>query len=406
MNTFPITISLVLFACATGPLMAQVETASPPPANLKLLNQQQWKQLDDSVEKGLKWLISQQNDDGSFKTIERGQPGVTALCVMAFLAQGESPIDGKYQQQLKKAIDFIADQQKPNGLLATIAPSSVPITRQYAEVVKTDTPASRFQANPTSICTTAVYNHAISALALSEAYGQCDPEQTDKLAPVIEKAIAATLEMQRWKRKRQIDVGGWRYLSVLFPQDSDLSITGWQLMFLRSARNAGFEVPNESIEAAVKYVERCFLKDKNLQVHSYDAARRDTVTRAVAGAGILAMAHAGKHDSDDAIASGKWVLNHDFSKYDFEKPVHSETEWLSNRYHYGAFLCAAGMYQLGGKFWGKFFPKLAESLLSNQEDDGSWLTEGKDQPYGGCYTTSLSILSLSVSDQLLPIFQR
>ena len=211
--------------------------------------------------------------------------------------------------------------------------------------------------------------------------------------------------MQKWKRTRQIDVGGWRYLSALFPQDSDLSITGWQLMFLRSARNTGFEVPDKSIQAAVKYIENCFLKDNDRRVHSYDAGNRSTVTRAVAGAGILAMAHAGKHNSKAAIASGEWILKHDFSDYDFEKPLHN-AEWLGNRYHYGAFLSTAGMYQLGGKFWDQFFPNLAEALLANQEDNGSWSTKGKDQPYGSCYSTALCVLSLSVSDQLLPIFQR
>ena len=78
---------------------------------------------------------------------------------------------------------------------------------------------------------TAVYNHAISALALSEAYGQCNAVQAKKLAPVIEKAIATTLEMQRWPGRHKTQKGGWRYLTVHHGFDSDLSVTGWQLMF-------------------------------------------------------------------------------------------------------------------------------------------------------------------------------
>jgi hypothetical protein len=396
---------LLAIAFSCNSLFAQAEAEPRSAPDTTVLDQEKWKQVDTSVKRGLEWLISQQNEDGSFETIELGQPAITSFCLMAFLAQGESPVDGKYREQLSKAIDYIADQQKPNGLLARIAPSRVPITRIYGEVIEADTATPKAERNPTSICTTAVYNHAISALALCEVYGQCSPEQTEKLAPVVEKAVAATLEMQRWKRARKQDVGGWRYLSVLFPQDSDLSITGWQLMFLRSARNAGFDVPAENIETAVKYVERCFLKDKDRRVHSYDAGNRSTVTRAVAGAGILAMAHAGKPNSDPAVASGEWILENDFKTYDFEKQAHG-LEWLSNRYHYGAFLCTAGMYQLGGKFWNKFFPTLVESLLENQLDNGAWSTAGKDRPYGHCYTTSLCILSLSVPNQMLPIFQR
>ena len=59
-----------------------------------------------------------------------------------------------------------------------------------------------------------VYNHAISSMVLAEAYGQCSDEQTKKLKPVIEKAIAATLEMQRWKKAKKDETGGWRYIST------------------------------------------------------------------------------------------------------------------------------------------------------------------------------------------------
>ena len=262
-------ILFLLTMIAPGSLFAQVEMGQRSQPELGLLNEQKVKQLDASVKKGLAWLISQQNDDGSFKAIELGQPAVTALCVMAFLANGETPNDGKYRANVKRAIDYIANQQKPNGLLARIGPRRVPITRNYQEVVNTDAVTAKLNLKPNAIVTTAVYNHAISALALCEAYGQCDDEQTKKIGPVIEKAIAATLEMQKWKRKREKDVGGWRYLSVIFPQDADLSVTGWQLMFLRSARNAGFEVPQKSIDHAVKYVQRCFLDHKDRLVHSY-----------------------------------------------------------------------------------------------------------------------------------------
>ena len=39
-----------------------------------------------------------------------------------------------------------------------------------------------------------------------------------------------------------VDKGGWRYLRLrgIEHPDSDLSITAWQLMFLRSARNASY----------------------------------------------------------------------------------------------------------------------------------------------------------------------
>ena len=369
-------------------LLAQVETGRLSAPQVRVLKKAQWKQVDDSVKRGLAWLLSQQKEDGAFETIELGQPGVTSFCLMAFLAQGESPADGKYQQQLAAAVDFIADQQKRNGLIAASAPNTATVPRYAARAVGSSS----------------VYNHAISALALCEVYGQCKPEQTQRLTPVIEKAIAATLEMQQWGPKHEEDVGGWRYLDLRNRnEDSDLSIAGWHLTFLRSAKNAGFEVPDESIDAAVKYVENCF--NKNRQVHAYIGRRRDACTRAMAGAGVLALAHAGKYGSKQTLASGEWILKHDFKNYNDDRPIYGAVQ-SEEQYHYACFLCTQAMFQLGGKFWEQFFPPLVDTLLANQQPDGAWPPETAEPQFGNCYSTSLCVLSLSVPNQILPIFQR
>ena len=105
------------------------------------------------------------------------------------------------------------------------------------------------------------------------------------------------------------------------------------------------------------------------------------------------------------LLSGDWILKHDFSNYNDDTPVYG-MEIHRDRYHYGAFLCSQAMFQLGGKYWEQFFPILVDALLANQESDGFWPPEPKDREFGSCYTTSLSILSMSVPSQMLPIFQR
>ena len=393
MNVFQPILVLVALLLSTSVVLAQAEKELAAPKT-DVLDTATWKKVDDSVERALSWLATQQKDDGSFETIDIGQPAITALSLMAFLAQGESPIDGKYQKQLSKAVDYIAAQQKANGLIALQAPNNVPIPRTL--------PANSHG----ELSVTVVYNHAISTLALAEAYGQCSDEQAKKLAPVIEKAIAATIEMQQWGGKKPHDKGGWRYITKRFSNgDSDLSITGWHLMFLRSARNAGFEVSKETIDLAVAYVERCYLTDEDRNVHGYMVKQRKQCTRAMAGAGVLALAHAGKHESKQAIGSGEWILKHGFEKYNDVTPAYGSS-WLPDRYHYGALQCAQAMYQLGGKYWQQFFPSLVETLLANQQKDGSWPLEKTEREYGSCYTTSLCVLSLSVPNQMLPIFQR
>lgn len=390
LNTMASVVSLATVCFFSGVSLAQEEPKPRSAPNADVLDAATWKQVDTSVERGLEWLISQQNEDGSFDSPASGQPAITSFCLMAFLAQGESPADGKYQQQLVAAVNFIADQQKRNGLIASTAPNDVPIPRNVHKTV----------GSPS------VYNHAISGLALCEAYGQCSPEQAERLTPIIEKAIAATVEMQRWGPKQKQNVGGWRYLDLRFPgKFSDLSVSGWQLMFLRSAKNAGFDVPEKSIDAAVKYIEGCFLKDKDRKVHAYLAGNRRACTRAMAGAGILALAHAGKHDSKEARSSGEWLLKHDFKKYNDDTPPYGGRPW-QDRYHYGSVLCSQAMFQLGGKYWKQFFPPLVDTLLANQQPNGAWPPEKNEPQYGQVYSTSLCILSLSVPNQMLPIFQR
>ena len=113
---------------------------------------------------------------------------------------------------------------------------------------------------PLEVGSTAVYNHALSALTLSEVYSMGGAD-TEKHKKAIERAIEATLKMQAWPKPLKADKGGWRYVTRRDDKpDSDLSVTGWQVMFLRSAKNAGFDVPQEPIDDAVAYALRCFQK--------------------------------------------------------------------------------------------------------------------------------------------------
>ena len=79
---------------------------------------------------------------------------------------------------------------------------------------------------------------------LAEVYGQAQargPRRSDKRS---EKALQFTRVLQT-RSKAAEDRGGWRYLRVNGSPDSDLSVTAWQLMFLRSARNSEFDVPQQ-----------------------------------------------------------------------------------------------------------------------------------------------------------------
>jgi hypothetical protein len=213
--------------------------------------------------------------------------------------------------------------------------------------------------------------------------------------------MVATLEMQRWPKERTADRGGWRYVVYNPESESDLSLTGWQLMFLRSARNAGFEVPKEAIDDAVAYVRRTF--DKEYGSFRYVIGNTEHGSRGMAGAGILALAHAGFHNSFEAQQTGKWLLQHSFDGYNVTKPAERH-----DRYHYSLFNCCQGMYQLGSPYWKVFFPPTVRVVLEHQNPDGSWDAESyqRDRQFGNAYTTALVVLALGAPNQFLPIFQR
>src|SRR5689334_12877954 len=67
-----------------------------------VLPQAEWDRVDAAVERALAWLAKQQHEDGSFPTLDMGQPGVTSLCAMAFMAHGHLPGPGQYGKQLEK----------------------------------------------------------------------------------------------------------------------------------------------------------------------------------------------------------------------------------------------------------------------------------------------------------------
>jgi hypothetical protein len=350
----------------------------------KVLSPAQWQQVDAAVDRGLKWLASQQQPDGSFLTLETGQPGVTSLCIMAFISHGYIPGEGPYGKRLQRATDYVLSCQKKNGLISLHGPDGERISRAISH----------------EIGGCATYNHGISSLVLSDVYGMSPPNRARPLQAAIDKALQATLEMQQWPKDRPNDRGGWRYIDDFDGTDSDLSVTGWQLMFLRSAQNAGFNVPKERIEEAVAFVRRSYDANEGIFIYSRGNPSR---TRSMAGAGILAFAHSGLHHTEEARRSGDWLLRHQFDQYNVTMPGAR-----SDRYHYGLFSCCQAMYQLGGQYWERFYPSAVRAVLDNQQSDGSWPVDSQyhDAPFGSTYTTALVVIMLGAPNQLLPVFQR
>jgi hypothetical protein len=346
---------------------------------------EQWLRVEKAVDRALVWLASREASSGAFPTYPSAQPAVTSLSTMAFLSRGHQPGSGTYGQAINKAIDFVLSCQRRDGLFSFQEPGPMHEDKQASH--------------------TAVYNHAISGLMLAEVYGQVSGARAKNVKTAIERALKFSLELQS-RPKRDRDIGGWRYLWV-FPSgvDSDLSVTGWQLMFLRSAKNAEFSVPENAITAAIEYVRQLWDPGSgafNYELHN-DFQRDNRITRGMTGAGILCLSMAGQHETIIARSAGTWLLEHPFITFNDSVPNRR-----NDRVFYGAYYCSQAMAQLGGRYWDQFFPKLVNVLLENQASDGSWPQEpyGGDAIFGNEYTTALAVLSLTPPYQLLPVYQR
>jgi hypothetical protein len=364
----------------------QAEEVTPTNALAAVLSPGEWKQMESSVDRALAWIASRQNADGSFPTLPTGQPAVTSFCVLAFLSRGHQPGLGPYGQQLNRAIDFVISCQKPDGLFSYEVPEDHYVSRHASH--------------------TASYNHAIAGLMLGEVYGHVTGQRAKAVRKAIEKALQFTRNLQTRPKDSPFDKGGWRYLQFKGrgepDSDSDLSVTAWHLMFLRSARNAEFNVPQAYVDEAVKFVNRCWDPKQGVFTYGRDAdGSYFESSRGMMGAGILSLSMAGQHQTPMARAAGDWLLAHPYTR--FGEPIGG-----NDRFFYSAYHCSQAAMQLGGRYWEGIFPPLAHAMLSAQSLDGSWPSEPNhgDGIYGNAYTTAMAVLSLTPPYQLLPVYQK
>ena len=192
-------------------------------------------------------------------------------------------------------------------------------------------------------------------------------------------------------------IGGWRYSPDA--GDADLSVTVWQLLALRSAKNAGLAVPKDAIDAAVGYLRRSYVSPR-------DAQGRPTNTKsafgyvpgqspqyAMAAAGLLAMQVCGLPDAPEVLGATAWLRAN--------APV-----WEAQNYFYGTYYYSQGMHKRGGEVAREARERVEGLLTVHQMPDGSWDgSQGSESGQGKVYCTALALLSLSVRYHYLPIYQ-
>jgi hypothetical protein len=322
--------------------------------------------MDVAIDNGIQFLARSQNRNGSWSMGGNGMGfrgdgdiAVTSLAVMAFLSAGHVPGEGKYGDAIERGIRWVLQSQQRDGRLV---------------------PANGFE----------MYHHGIATLMLAECIGMTSGELAGTLRTGLEKAVTVIVNGQR---TRGMDAGGWRYQAIDPNGTSDLSVTGWQLMALRAAKNVGCDVPTSRIQRAVEYVQRSI--DKRTGGFQYTPG--GPVTVACTGVGVLCLELSGKeyHLSPEALNGGAELLR---------KPLRAHDP----HFYYAAYYVSQAMFQLGGVYWQACRPQLHGLLLRevSQNADGAWGSRGGDTQYGQSYATAMAILALTVEYRYLPIYQR
>jgi len=297
-----------------------------------------------AVERGLVYLHSSQNKDGSWGSGRYSRHvGITGLGAMAMMSQGNLPGRGKYGDDVRRAVGFIAKNVHPHtGFIGHGDRSRM-------------------------------YGHGFAALALAEA---CGMDQNEGLREKLKKAIRLIARAQK-------SDGGWRYDPNPTGM-SDLSVTVCQVMALRAARNAGVKVPKQIIDRAVEYVKKSANPDGSFR---YMLSRGSGKSYALTAAGLTTLFGAGEYETPE-IKAGVTYLK--------DAPARNFSHFF-----YGHYYAAQAMYQAGGEAWKNWHAKVAAELLAKQQQDGSWGGE-----VGNEYCTAMACIILQIDNCYLPIFQR
>lgn len=309
-------------------------------------------EVDLIYERGLSWLAARQGDDGAWQDQHRGS-GVDGICLMAFLASGDDPNFGRHAGTIRRAIRAIISEQDAT-------------TGYY----------------PNSM-----YHHGFAMLALAEAYGVVDESLIwgGSEAAGKQRSIAASLDLAircAATARKKSKPGGWRYSPDA--TDADTSVTGAVLMGLLACRNAGLDVPDETVQGAIEYMRRSTGRDGSVAYSGGLGGGGGSINLSA----ISALVHAvGRKKDSDAF---RWSLRRISSSLEGAES-HGYIEYY--RYY-----MAQALFQGDYLAWQKWNAMTARQLKDTQSSDGSFNASP--------YSTGMSLLALALNYRFLPVYER
>lgn len=343
-----ITLSMAALLFNAAPATAQTPLASGGEAVPR--------DVRELYQRGLEYLVRTQEGTGNWQGGGEQGPGVTGMCMMVLLASGEDPNYGLYSGNIRRALRAI-------------------ITAQDAK---------------TGYLGPSMYHHGFSLLALSEAYGSVDDRNlwTSDANKDKQRSIGAALELAvrlAVTSQKKNASGAWRYSPD--SRDADTSVAGSVTVGLLAARNAGIEVPDESLDKAVRYFQKNTSEKGQVAYSGGLGGFDDSLARVSISTLVFAVAR--RKDLPE-----------------FKATLGFLSERLDNDYEqhyrdYTRYYQAQALFQGNMEAWEKWNKKLVRKLKQEQASDGSFQGD-----HGVTVSTALNLLAVAVNFRFLPIYER
>ncbi|MEQ8211048.1 MAG: terpene cyclase/mutase family protein [Lacipirellulaceae bacterium] len=318
----------------------------------------------DAVAEGLEWLKRNQQNSGLWSLKGKYSDGVnsdnpeaaTGMALLAFQGAGYTPL---------------SDPKDPHTRV---------VTRAWYALLKRQDQDGNFYSTGRSHGR--LYTQAICTIALCELYGMTRDEQYRAPAQL---AVDYCVSVQGPE-------GGWKY----FPNEGgDLSVTGWFVMALQSARMAGLNVPSETLVRINGFLD-LVTHDGGAQ-YSYDA--RHAATPSMSAEGLLCRQYLGWKHNDRRLIRGA------------DRLIKNLPSWKGTRNSYYWYYASQVCHHMEGKHWRTWNDRMKVVLPAHQvkkgRERGSWDPSGDvGKGHGGrLYVTCLSIYMLEVYYRHLPIYK-
>jgi hypothetical protein len=314
------------------------------------------RDVREMYDRGLQFLAATQSESGDWVSGQQG-PGVTGMGLMVFLASGEDPNFGLYSNHVRRSVrSIIKAQDASTGFLGD-----------------------------------SMYHHGFAMLALAEAYGSVDdrhiwPDGQGKNERSIGVALELAVRTAITSQKKN-PLGAWRYSPAA--TDADTSVSGAILVGLLAARNAGIEVPDESIDKSISYYASMTGPSGQVAYSGGLGGLDESLARISIGTLVYALAR--RKD----LPQYKATLDYLVQKLEFTGP--SGHGWMEYQRYYQA----QALFQGDVEAWEKWNKLLVRQLKQSQLPDGSFSGQ-----FGPTISTSMSLLALALNYRFLPIYER